>query len=369
MNPSAPPPGHPLSRRGFLAVSAAGAALAGLGAPPPLAAAPRAQDRVQLLNAPRHVYKLRDNSRENAESWYFHLMVQTAPGDELEPVAMDVTHLSRGQVLDTEALGQASVAALRVAALTRSVGIDGETLAQPVHWQVYRVRASRPVALAVDEVRVEMRLRDAASNVVRVEMRVPVGTYVQKASLVFPFRGRGFVSNAQANDGGHPNRSGQFAVDALGVDENYAPVSSPEDVNNAYTGWGREIVAPAAGTVVRVRADRPDQPVPNVSDPAFFAPEFPTGGDVGNHVVIDHGEGEFSLVAHLMAGSVLVSQGEQVVQGQPVGRLGNSGDTNGPHVHYQLQSGPSWTTADALPCTFSNVSVQRLVRGSFFRAT
>ncbi len=153
------------------------------------------------------------------------------------------------------------------------------------------------------------------------------------------------------------------------MDENYAPVSSPDDVNSAYVGWGRELVAPAAGTVVRVRADRPDQPVPNRSDPAFFAPEFPNGGDVGNHVVIDHGGGEFSLLAHMMAGSVLVSLGETVSQGQPVGRLGNSGDTNGPHVHYQLQSGPDWHSADALPVTFTNVPVPDLVRGTFFRAT
>lgn len=362
-------PHHPITRRGFLAASAAGAALAAVGSPMPATAQPAANERVRLLSSPQSVYKLRDNSRENTESWLFHLMVETAPGDELEPVAMERVHLSRGEALETDSLGRAAVAALRLTALTRSTGIDGESLAQPVHWQVYRVRASRPVAAAIDEVRITLRLRDAAATVVRAETRVPVSTYAQRTSLVFPFRGRGFVSNAQANDGGHPNRSGQFAIDVLGVDENYAPVSSPEDVNTAYTGWGRELVAPAAGVVVRARADRPDQPVTNRSDPAFFAPEFPNGGDMGNHVVIDHGNGEFSVIAHMMAGSVLVAPGERVEQGQPVGRLGNSGDTNGPHVHYQLQSGPNWVHADALPCTFSNVSVERLVRGAFFRAT
>jgi murein DD-endopeptidase MepM/ murein hydrolase activator NlpD len=213
-----------------------------------------------------------------------------------------------------------------------------------------------------------MRLRDAAGATVQAELTVPIGTYTPRASLIFPFRGRGFISQGQANDGGHSNRSGQFAIDALGVDENYAPVTSGEDVNTAYAGWARELVAPAAGTVVHVRADRPDQPVPNRSDPAFFAPEYPNGGDVGNHVVIDHGGGEFSMVAHMMAGSVLVAQGQQVAQGQPIGRLGNSGDTNGPHVHYQLQSGPDWRSADALPCAFTNVSAEHLVRGTWFTA-
>jgi murein DD-endopeptidase MepM/ murein hydrolase activator NlpD len=139
-------------------------------------------------------------------------------------------------------------------------------------------------------------------------------------------------------------------------------------VNTAYVGWGRELVAPAAGTVIVARGDRPDQPVPNRSDPAFYAPEFPSGGDMGNHVVIDHGNGEFSVIAHMMAGSLLVAAGQAVRQGQPVGRLGNSGDTTGPHVHYQLQSAPDWRFADALPCRFTNVAADPLVRGTFFRA-
>jgi hypothetical protein len=358
-----------LSRRGFLAVSAGSAAMAVCGSPPRLMAAAGGAERVRLLNAPTRVFKLRDNSRENAESWLLHLVVETVPGDELEPISMEVEHRSRGEVLETAALGQAAVAALRVAAMQRQVGITGERLAEPVAWQLYRIRASRPIAAATDEVRIQMRLRDAAGATVTAECSVPIGTYTAKTSLIFPFRGRGFIAQAQANDGGHPNRSGQFAIDALGVDENYAPVSSPEDVPGAYVGFGRELVAPAAGTVVRVRADRPDQPVTSRSDPAFFAPEFPNGGDVGNHVVIDHGGGEFSMVAHMMAGSVLVALGETVRQGQTIGRLGNSGDTTGPHVHYQLQAGPDWPSADALPCTFTNVSVPNLVRGNFFRAT
>ncbi|HYR10582.1 MAG TPA: M23 family metallopeptidase [Longimicrobium sp.] len=367
MNGRYPDSEQRLSRRGFLAVSAGGAALA--VCPPRLLAATGGQERVRLLNAPTRVFKLRDNSRENAESWLFHLAVETAAGDEVEPVEMDVEHRSRGEVLETVTLRQTAVAALRVATMTRQVGISGERLAEPVQWQLYRIRASRPAALATDEVRIAMRLRDAAGAAVSAQHSVPIGTYTARTSLIFPFRGRGYISNAQANDGGHPNRSGQFAVDALGVDENYAPVSSPEDVNSAYVGFGRELVAPAAGTVVRARGDRPDQPVTSRSDPAYFAPEYPNGGDVGNHVVIDHGGGEFSLLAHMMADSVLVEVGEAVRQGQPVGKLGNSGDTNGPHVHYQLQSGPDWPSADALPVTFTNLSVPNLVRGTFFRAT
>jgi len=58
----------------------------------------------------------------------------------------------------------------------------------------------------------------------------------------------------------------------------------------------------------------------------------------GNHVIIDHGNGEFSLLAHMKKGSVAVKQGDRVKQGEKVGELGFSGDAFLAHLHYELQS-------------------------------
>ena len=112
----------------------------------------------------------------------------------------------------------------------------------------------------------------------------------------------------------------------------------------------------------------PDQPVGDTSDPAYFAPEFKRGGDPGNVIVIDHGNGEYSMIAHLQHGSVQVKLGQRVAQGQVIGKLGHSGDTDTPHLHYQLQSGPDFLYADALPCHFDNIDQQILDRGSYFEA-
>ncbi len=140
--------------------------------------------------------------------------------------------------------------------------------------------------------------------------------------------------------------------------------------NTDYPGFGRTLIAPADGTVVVARADRPDQPVGDASNPDFFLPQFKVlgGGDPGNHLVIDHGNGEFSMIAHFMAGSLLVKEGVRVRQGQAIGKLGHAGGTNTPHVHYQLQAGPDWQNADALPVHFTNVDQDILDRGTYFEA-
>ncbi|MET7952321.1 M23 family metallopeptidase, partial [Micromonospora sp. NPDC005324] len=58
----------------------------------------------------------------------------------------------------------------------------------------------------------------------------------------------------------------------------------------------------------------------------------PNGG-YGNEVIIDHGSGWRSRVAHLNAMSVSV--GHTVERGQQVGRVGSTGNSSGPHLHYE----------------------------------
>jgi len=74
------------------------------------------------------------------------------------------------------------------------------------------------------------------------------------------------------------------------------------------------------------------------------------------------------MIAHFQAKSVLAKVGDRVRRGQVLGRLGSSGDTVTPHVHYQLQSGPDHEWSDGLPCEFSNIGPTILVRGTYFDA-
>lgn len=214
-----------------------------------------------------------------------------------------------------------------------------------------------------------MRVRLAFDAAVPVETDIAINTYSQRTDLIFPFRGAGVVTQGGAANGGHRNGSGQFAIDAMGLSENYAVQKTAAfAANTDLSGFGRELIAPGAGVIVHARGDRPDQPVPGESNEEFHVPEFRGAGDPGNHVIIDHGNGEFSMVAHLMAGSLAVREGERVAQGQRLGALGNSGDSFAPHVHHQLQDGAEWGSASGLPHRFSNVASQRLDRGEFFMA-
>jgi len=70
--------------------------------------------------------------------------------------------------------------------------------------------------------------------------------------------------------------------------------------------------------------------------------------------VIDHGNGEYSLLAHFRNGTVVPKVGDKVKRGMIVGRCGNSGNSSEPHLHYHLQNGPHFGAAEGLPAQFSD---------------
>jgi hypothetical protein len=97
-----------------------------------------------------------------------------------------------------------------------------------------------------------------------------------------------------------------------------------------YGCYGVEVVAPASGLVTTAHDGEPDE-VPGQSSNNMTAP-------TGNHVVIQLDEtGTYLLIAHLMQGSVTVTPGQHVAEGQVIGRCGNSGNTSEPHIHIHHQ--------------------------------
>lgn len=60
----------------------------------------------------------------------------------------------------------------------------------------------------------------------------------------------------------------------------------------------------------------------------------------GNYVLIDHNDGTYTLYAHGQAGSICVSQGQTVTQGQQIMRVGSTGNSSGPHLHFEVRTSP-----------------------------
>jgi murein DD-endopeptidase MepM/ murein hydrolase activator NlpD len=98
--------------------------------------------------------------------------------------------------------------------------------------------------------------------------------------------------------------------------------------NSDFAAYGQPVVADAPGVVAIVVDGVPDN-----------QPKQVNGYDKhGNYVVIDHQNGEFSLMAHLSPGSIRVRPGQLVAAGEELGRCGNSGQSTEPHVHWQVMN-------------------------------
>ena len=110
-----------------------------------------------------------------------------------------------------------------------------------------------------------------------------------------------------------------------------------------YHAYGRPVVAPAGGRVVRVVDGIRDAPRVGTGWVDWRSPDI-----AGNSITIEHEPGEYSLLAHLMPGSPTVRPEDPVLRGQPVARVGNSGRSTEPHLHFQVQGGRSMTTSVGL---------------------
>ncbi len=83
-----------------------------------------------------------------------------------------------------------------------------------------------------------------------------------------------------------------------------------------------------------VRTDGgPTRGTPQVASAAGIAYRYAQPGGAGNYIVIDHGGGWSTYYFHLDA--YLVPGGSYVEQGQPIGITGSTGNSSGPHIHYE----------------------------------
>ncbi len=193
-----------------------------------------------------------------------------------------------------------------------------------------------PVTVAGGEVEVR---NDLAPVVIGSPMRGPGWMAMETTgSLTHHFL-------AQITVGGVTRVPQRYAQDWIYVD----PVTGKAAAGNAslaknYLGYGKEIYSVAGGTVVDTLDGLPDNELIYSPPPATF------GNAAGNYVIVDIGNKKYACYAHMVNGSVRVKKGDTIREGQVLGRMGNSGNSDIPHLHFQVVTDtPSFLGAEGYP--------------------
>ncbi len=178
--------------------------------------------------------------------------------------------------------------------------------------------------------------------------------YQTKTDLELPFEEEWYVSVGGRThlEGGHhfiTRGSGQRYAYDMGkvVDGMY--FSGEGNTNEDTYTFGARLNAPGDGKIIALENNIED----NIR-PGIVNDDINDSNLAGNYIMIDHLNGEYSLLAHLKKGTIVVSVGDIVVKGQEIGQAGNSGNSSGPHLHYHLQSTPEYLNGVGLPAQFIN---------------
>jgi hypothetical protein len=128
----------------------------------------------------------------------------------------------------------------------------------------------------------------------------------------------------------HVTSTQRDALDIVQVVDGQTHPAGREDLES-YHIFGDPILAPADGVVTSVADGLRDQPIGSVD----------LVHQAGNQIVIRVDEDRHVMFGHLRQGSAKVAVGDRVRAGQVIGNVGNSGNTDEPHIHIQAQNLPS----------------------------
>ena len=308
-------------------------------------------------------------------------------GPPVEVTALEVELLAGGTVVDSRRLAGQDLAAIAAAGprLQASGQLellafqfcgeqligDGVTLAGPAlqPGQALLV-AQQPFAFKGDRDAVRVRVHGRhAGGEVAAAASLPVVTAASTTAYRFPLAGAWFVAVGATPHTAHrwalPE---EFGLDVVRLGEGNRTHSGDGTRFADYHAYGAVVRAAAAGRVVAAVDGIAEDPAtlrrPGESDDAFNQrvgesqmAAILRGLDAiaGNHVVIRHGEREHSVYAHLVPGSLLVKPGDAVKAGQPIGRLGSSGNSTEPHLHFHVCDRPSALACAGVPVEFAGI--------------
>lgn len=125
--------------------------------------------------------------------------------------------------------------------------------------------------------------------------------------------------------------------------------------NDAFYGFGTDLLAVGDGTVVAARDGIAE------TDPSHPESAQSTESPGGNLVILKLADDVYAFYGHLQTGSVSVHVGDRVKTGQVIGRLGNTGPSTGPHLHFGLLDRPDVATGTSLPFVLARFTLRGMV--------
>ena len=160
-----------------------------------------------------------------------------------------------------------------------------------------------------------------------------------------------YVLIPRDNDMFYPER---YAFDTTEMnDELTAIYEGDPKVNESYFNYGSTLYAVADGVVVQIQDGLPENHG-DAEDVTFNS----LLENAGNFLVLDIGGGRYACYCHCIPGSFLVAEGDSIKEGDPIARLGNSGNSTAPHLHFQISDGPDILSSKGIPIVLKEYSMR-----------
>jgi len=140
-------------------------------------------------------------------------------------------------------------------------------------------------------------------------------------------------------------RPERFAFDNAQMDDQLTNILNGDPaVNESYFNYGDTLYGLAGGKVVKLRDGRAENHGDTRDVPINSIDEY-----AGNYLILDLGNENYACYGHIMPGSFFVGEGDSVSEGDPVARLGNSGNSGMPHLHFQVVDRPDFLFSQGVP--------------------
>lgn len=149
--------------------------------------------------------------------------------------------------------------------------------------------------------------------------------------------------------------SERFAIDYVQLTDDFRLFDGDPTKTESYRYFGAPIHAVGTGKVVAVTDNLPEQ-IPTKTPSGLSLDQYG-----GNHIVQDLGDGNYAFYAHLQPGSITVKVGDELSAGQTIAKLGNSGNSDAPHLHFHVIDGPDPLMANGLPFVIKQFRLEQRI--------